>query len=192
MWLRPTPNVTLSALRLWKNPLYNLMPKGSDDQSFFINSSESWKISSSLLELEGSILALSIEVLEGFILALLLLDHLQVVKSSKVSSLLFELEGFIFALSIDVLEGFIFTLLLENNGKARENGKAWLLYNWCLATPKAVGPRTIRIWKKLYCLIRPAYLGVSAPISKAKGCRCWSRRSKIRSSKRSKVRVRSS
>ncbi len=49
--------------------------KGSDNRSFFINGSESWKVSSSLLELEGFILALSMEVLEGIILALLLDDH---------------------------------------------------------------------------------------------------------------------
>ncbi len=116
--------MTPSALRPRKNPPYDLTPKGSDNQSFFINGSESWKVSSSLLELEGFILALSIEVLEGFILALLLDGHVQVVKSWKVSSSLFELEGFILALSIDVLEGFILALLLEAIGREKENGRA--------------------------------------------------------------------
>ncbi len=76
-----------------------LNTKGLDNWSFFINDSKSWKVSSSLLELKGFTLALSIEVLEDFILALLLDGHMQVVKSWKISSLLLELEGFIFALS---------------------------------------------------------------------------------------------
>ena len=63
-------------------------------------------------------------MLEGFILALLLDGHVQVVKSWKVSSSFFKLEGFILALSIDVLEGFILALLLEATGGERENGRA--------------------------------------------------------------------
>lgn len=182
LWLRPTLNVIPLALRLQKNPLYNLTSKGSDNQSFFINGSESWKISSSLLELEHFICALSMEVLKPFILALLLDDHVQVVKSWKISCLLFESEDFIFALSMDVLEGFLLALLLKATGRMRKNGRPWLLYNWCLATPKTVRLETIDIWKKLHYLIELAYFGVLAPTLKAKRCRCWSRKSKIRRS----------
>ncbi len=63
------------------------------------------------------------EVLEGFILALLLDGHVQVVKSWRVSSSLFELEDFTLALSMNVLEGFIFALLMEAIGGERENGR---------------------------------------------------------------------
>ena len=73
---------------------------------------------------EDLILALSMDALEGFILALLLDGHIQVVKSWKVSSSLFELEGFILALSTDVLEGFILVLLLKATDRKREDGKA--------------------------------------------------------------------
>ncbi len=88
----------------WDLPLLSLRhhyghnTKGSDNQSFFINGSESWKVSAALLKLEDFILALSMEVLEGFILALLLDGHVQVVKSWKVSSSLLELKGLILAL----------------------------------------------------------------------------------------------
>ncbi len=64
------------------------------------------------------------EVLEGFILVLLLDGYMQVIKSWKVSSSLFELEGFILALSMDVLKGFILALLLEATGGEKENGRA--------------------------------------------------------------------
>ncbi len=57
--------------------------KGSDNQSFFINSSESWKVLSSFLELKGFIFALSMEVQEGFILALLLSGYVQVIKARR-------------------------------------------------------------------------------------------------------------
>lgn len=45
-----------SVLRSRKTFFYNLTPQGPDNQLFFINSSENWKVSSSLLELEGFIL----------------------------------------------------------------------------------------------------------------------------------------
>ena len=51
------------------------------------------------------------EVLEGYILALLLNGHRQV-ESWKVSSSLRELEGLILARSMGMLEGFTFALLL--------------------------------------------------------------------------------
>ncbi len=82
------------------------------------------------LELEGFIFALSMEMLEGFILALLLNSHVQVVKSWKVLSLLLELEDFILAFgagrfyprsSMDALKGFILALLLEATGEKRKD-----------------------------------------------------------------------
>lgn len=54
---------------------YDLMPKSLNDQSFFINGSESWKVLFLLLDLEDFIFALSIEMLEDFILVLLLDDY---------------------------------------------------------------------------------------------------------------------
>ena len=122
--MRPTPDVTPSTLRPQKDPPYDLMSKSSDNQSFFINGSESWKISFSLFKLEDFILNLSMEVLEGIILALLLDNHVQVVKSWKISSLLFELKDFILALSIDMLEDLILVLLLETTGRERRDGRA--------------------------------------------------------------------
>ncbi len=86
LWLRPTLNITPSALQLRKNSPYNLTPKSSDNQSCFINGSKSWKISSSLLKLKDFIFSLSIELLEGFLLTLLFDGHTQVVKSWKVLS----------------------------------------------------------------------------------------------------------
>ena len=64
-----------------KRPFYNLKSKNSDNQSFFIHGSESWKISSLFLKLESFILALSMEMLENFIPTLLLNNYIQVVKS---------------------------------------------------------------------------------------------------------------
>ena len=177
LWLKLTLDVTMPVLRPRKDLFYDLTPKSSDNKSFFINSSEIWKVLFLLLELESFILALSIEVLEGFILVFLLDGHVQVVRSLKVSFLLFELES------------FIFTLLLEATGRERENDRVWFLYDWYLAAPKAVGPGTIRIWKKLYRFIRPTHLRVSALISKAEGCRYWNKRSNIRRSKRSEVQI---
>ena len=105
------------------------MPKGSDDQSFFINGNESWKVLSSLLELESFTLALSIVVLEGLILVLLLDGCMQVVKSCKVLFSLFELESFIFTLAMDVLEGFILVLQLKTIREEKKDGKTRLLYD---------------------------------------------------------------
>lgn len=124
------------------------------------------------------ILVLLMKVLKGYIFALLLNSHMQV-ERLKISSLLFELESFILALSIDMLKGFILAFFLE--------AMVWLLYNWCLAAPRAAGPGIVRIWKKLHCLAGLAHLKVSAPVSKAKECKYWSRNSKIRRSKRYKL-----
>ena len=73
-----------------------------------------WKLEGFILasELECFILAESLEVLEDYILAMLLNSHRQV-ESWKISSSLPEPESLIFALSIGMLEGFIFALLLE-------------------------------------------------------------------------------
>ncbi len=70
---------------------------------------KSWKVLSSLLELEGFILALSMEVLVGVTLALLLKSYVQVV----------ELAGVIFALSMEVLVGINLALLLEATSEER-------------------------------------------------------------------------
>ena len=64
-----------------EKPFYNLTPKNSNDQSFFINGNENWKVLSLFLELENFTLVLLIEVLGGLILALLLDGHVQIVKS---------------------------------------------------------------------------------------------------------------
>lgn len=85
------------SLRQYYNCKKTSNTKGSDNQSFFINDSKSWKVLSSLLKLEAFIFALSIEMLEGFILALLLDGHVQVIKNWKILSSLLELEGFILA-----------------------------------------------------------------------------------------------
>ncbi len=101
-----------------------------------------------------------------------------------------QLKGFILTLSMDKLESFIFTLLLEAIGRKREDGRACLSCDWYLATPKVARPRNFCIQKKLYCLTKSVYLGVSTSISKAKGYRCWSRRSGNSSkskSRRSKI-----
>lgn len=105
------------------------MQKGLDKESFFINISKSWKVLSSLLGLKSFTPALSIEVLESFILALLLDGHKQVVKSWKVLSSLLELEDFIFALAVDVLKDFILVLPLEAISAEKENGKVRPSYN---------------------------------------------------------------
>ncbi len=76
---------------------YGHNTEDSDNQSFFINSSESWKVASLLSELKDFILTLSIEVLKGFILALLLDGHVQMVKSWKILSSLLKLEDFTLA-----------------------------------------------------------------------------------------------
>ena len=72
----------------------------------------SWKVSSSFFELKGFILTLLMEVLEGYILALLLNGHRQV-ESWKILFLFFELEALIFALFMDMLEGYILAFPLE-------------------------------------------------------------------------------
>lgn len=100
------------------------MLKDSDHQSFFINGSENGKVSSLFLELEDFIFALSIDMLQSFILAQLLDGHVQMVKSSQISSLFFKLEGFIFTLSIDMLENFILALLLAVTSGEREVSRA--------------------------------------------------------------------
>ena len=64
------------------------------------------------------------EVLEGFILILLLNSYLEMVKSQKILFFFFELKSFILTLSIDVLEGFILTLLLKATGRERKKGRA--------------------------------------------------------------------
>ncbi len=66
-----------------------------------------------LLEREGFIFALLMEVLESFIFTLLLDNYMQMVKSWKISSLFFKLESFIFVLFINVLENFILSLLMK-------------------------------------------------------------------------------
>ena len=106
-----------------EGPPYNLMPKGLDDSSFFINGSESWKVSSLFLELEDFTFVLSIEVLKSHVLALLLDGHVQEVKSEKVFSLLFELKSFTFVLAIDMLKGFILALLWKAIRRDRKDGK---------------------------------------------------------------------
>ena len=65
----------LVSIAVAKRLPYNLMSKGLNNQSFFINSNESWKVSSSFLELKGFTLVLSIEVLQDHVLALLLDDY---------------------------------------------------------------------------------------------------------------------
>lgn len=102
LWLRPTSDVILSILRLRKILSYNLRPKSSNNQLFFINDSKSKKVLSSILKLEGFILTSSKEMLEGFVFALLLDSYVQVVKSWKISSSLFNLKGSILALSMDI------------------------------------------------------------------------------------------
>lgn len=66
-----------------KKPLLQSDTKKLKQWIIFINSSENWKVSSLLLELEDFIFALSMEILEGFILALLLNGHVQVIKKLK-------------------------------------------------------------------------------------------------------------
>ncbi len=100
--MRPTSDVILSILRLRKILSYNLRPKSSNNQLFFINDSKSKKVLSSILKLEGFILTSSKEMLEGFVFALLLDSYVQVVKSWKISSSLFNLKGSILALSMDI------------------------------------------------------------------------------------------
>ena len=95
-----------------------------DDQSFFINGSESWKVSSSFLELEDFTFVLSIEVLKDLIFALVLDGDVQVIQNEKISSSFFELEGVVFILAIDMLEDFILTLLLEATWGERKGNKA--------------------------------------------------------------------
>ena len=146
------------------------------------NGSGNLKVSFLCFELKHFILALSIKVLKGYILALLLNGYRQV-ESWKVSSSLFELKNLILALSIDMLEGFILAFLLKT--------MTWLLYNWYLASPKVAESETVRTWKKLHCLVRSTSLGVSAPTSKAEWCKCWSKSSKIRKSKRSGLELKS-
>lgn len=109
-----------SALEPQKYPPHDLTSKDSDDQSFFINGSKSWKISSSLLELKDFILHLSMDVLKDFILVALLDGHVQVIKIWKILSLLFKLEDFILALSMDVLKNFILVLLFEATSRERK------------------------------------------------------------------------
>ncbi len=77
-----------------------------------------------LLEIEDFILALSMEVLEGFILALLLDGYVQVVKSWKVLSLLLELEGFILALLWTCWKVFVLARLLKVTSEKRKDDKA--------------------------------------------------------------------
>ena len=168
------------------------MLKDSDHQSFFINGSENGKVSSLFLELEDFIFALSIDMLQSFILAQLLDGHVQMVKSSQISSLFFKLEGFIFTLSIDMLENFILALLLAVTSGEREVSRAWLSYDWCLAAPKVARLEIVHIWKKLHCLVEDVLLRVLALISKAEGYRCLRKRSKIRKAKRFEVRIKRS
>ena len=99
------------------------MPKGLDDQSFFIHGNLSWKVSYGFLELEDFTLALWIEVLESLILMLLLNGHMQVIKSWKISSSLFELKDFTLALAMDMLEGFILELLLKAMGEREKTAE---------------------------------------------------------------------
>lgn len=158
---------------------YNLIPTGSINQSFFINSSESWKISFLFLELRNLTFALSMKVLKGFILMLLLDRHMQVVKKWEVSSSLLKSKSFIFTLAMSVLKDFIFVLLLKTTGREKKYGKAWLLYNWYSTTWNAARSETIGIWKKLYCLIGSMHEWVLALISKVKRWR-YCKKSKIR------------
>ena len=58
-----------------KGPPYNLMPKDLDNQLSFINSNESWKISSLFLKLESFTHILSIKMLKDLIFVLLLDSH---------------------------------------------------------------------------------------------------------------------
>lgn len=133
------------------------------DGQLWNNGNRSWNIPSLLFELEGFHPHFTKKVLEDYIFALLLNNHIQV-KSWKISLSLFELEDFIIALSINVLEGFILVLLLKTIAKPS--------YKWCLATLKPASSGTVHIWKKFYCLAKPPYLGVSTQISKVKRCRC--------------------
>lgn len=139
------------------------MPKGSDNLSSFIKWQFKLKSFSLLLELKSFILTLSIEVLEDFIVTLLLNSYVYD-KTQKVSSLLFELKDFILTLSMDMLKSFFLALLLKTIGIKRENSQARLSYNLYLATLKVVWPRTVGIEKKLNCLAEPMYLEVSALI----------------------------
>lgn len=76
------------------------------------------------LELECYIPILSIEVLKDFIFALLLDDHVQMIKSWKILFSLFELENFIFILVMNILKDFIFTLLLKATGVKKNDNRA--------------------------------------------------------------------
>ena len=64
-----------------ERPSYNLMPRGLNDQSFFIIGIKSWKVLFLFLKLKSFIFVLLMEVLKSFILALLLDSYMQVVKS---------------------------------------------------------------------------------------------------------------